>query len=178
MKTLLLALVLTFSSVAHADTLVNVNASEFELNRASPNAMARNRLGGIVEKKTVRTIKAVYDFSVLGGSSAAAISLKNYDGTTAVIPNSAIVRNCVIDVITTPTTSTSATIAIGTGQAANDLKTATAVASYTGLMACIPVGSAASSIKMTADRTPTVTVATGFVTSGKINVLIDYSMSE
>jgi hypothetical protein len=51
-------------------------------------------------------------------------------------------------------------------------------------MACVPVGSAATSIKLTANRTPTITIttasttATHSLTAGKINVFIQYLLSD
>lgn len=152
--------------------------AQFTLNRASPEAMRKYQLGSLVVEQKKWVLKATYDYAIQGGSSAAAINLKGPDGKNAVLPSKAVVHDCIIDVITQPTSSGSATIAIGTGQAANDLKTATAIASYTGRVACIPVGTAASSIKLTADRNPTITVATSNLSGGKFNVLIEYFVSD
>jgi hypothetical protein len=45
------------------------------------------------------------------------------------------------------------------------------------LVAGIPVGTAATSIKMTADRTLQATIATGAITAGKFNLIIEYIYS-
>lgn len=162
---------------AYAASLSDTKAAAFDLNRASPGAMQKHALGSLVTEQKVWTLKAVYDFSKLGGAIGTVV-LKGPDGLNAVLPKGAVIRDCLIDVVTAPTSGGSATIALGTGQSGTDLKSATAIASYTGLVACVPVGTAATAIKLTADRSPTATIATAALTAGKINVFIDYTLSE
>ncbi len=162
---------------ATAATLARNNAAQVDLNKASPGAMQKYQLGSLAIKSEVRMLKATYDFAVNGGATGA-VTLKGIDGQDAVLPNKAIVVDCLIDVITPGTTSASGTMSLSTGQVAADLKAALAAASYTGLVACIPVGTAASSIKMTADRTVVGLIATGALTAGKWNVLLYYIISE
>ncbi len=71
-------------------------------------------------------------------------------------------------------------MALSTGQGAGDLKAALASSSYStsSLITCIPAGTAASAIKMTADRTPTATISVSNFLAGKVNVLIQYELSE
>lgn len=151
-------------------TLPNV---EFRLNHGDmvgPGVL----LGSQVITNKEQLLKCRYDFSMQGGSSAAAINLKNVvDGTNCELPSGAIITDGLIDIITAPV-GNSSTIAFGSGQAANDLKTATATASLTGLVTLIPVGTAATAIKMTAIRKPTITIATAALTVGKFNVFIKY----
>jgi hypothetical protein len=135
------------------------------------------QLGYQVISNKVQLLKCKYDFAVNGGSSAAAIKLRAVDGSKCLLPDNAVVVNTLIDVLTAPTSAGSATIAVGTGQAANDIKTATAIASFTGIMAGIPVA-AASAVKMTADRQPTMSIAVAPITKGKFNVFISYLLSE
>jgi hypothetical protein len=142
----------------------------------SATAGPSNLIGTKMVKEVMHTLKATYDFSVSGGAIGA-ITLLGEDGKAAKLPKNAIVRDCIIDVITAPTSGGSATIALGTGQSATDLKAATAIATYTGLLACVPVGSAATAIKLTADSTMSATIATAALTAGKINVWVDYSVS-
>lgn len=181
MKTFLylsaLILGLLASAPVFADTLSANKDAEFGLNRASPEAMRKYLLGSRVVRGEVRTLRAIYDFSTMGGAIST-ITLKSLLGQPVVIPNKAIVIGCIIDVLTPATTSASGTIAIGTGQATNDLKTATAAASYTGLVACTPVGTAATSIKMTGDRTITASIATGAITAGKFSVIVQYVLGD
>jgi ABC-type dipeptide/oligopeptide/nickel transport system permease subunit len=140
--------------------------------------MQKHQLGKKLMLQREYSVKCVYSYAVSGGTTTTTISLLDEDGRACVIPNKAIVRDVLIDVVTAPTSNGSATIALGTGQAANDIKTATGYGSFSALMAGIPVGTAATAIKMTADRTPIVTVATAALTAGKMNVHIKYQLSE
>ncbi|MBL7716584.1 MAG: hypothetical protein JNL01_14060 [Bdellovibrionales bacterium] len=154
----------------------DLGSAEHKLNQASTQAMAETQLGTLLFREQVHTLKATYDFAKQGGVQGA-IQLLGPDGKAAKLPKGAVVRDCLIDVLTTPVGG-SATIALGTGQTATDLKAATAIASYTGLVTCVPVGTAATAIKLTADRTPIATVATSDLTTGKFNVLIHYELSD
>jgi hypothetical protein len=128
----------------------------------------------ILRKKHV--LRALYDFSVSGGA-VGAISLLDENGKAAVIPNKAIITDSMIDVITAPTSGGSATIALG-ANTTTDLKAATAIASYTGIVAGVPVGTAATAVKTTADRTVTATIAVAALTAGKFYVMVEYILSE
>lgn len=176
-KYLLAIVVAAYAAMAIAATRPDTDAANFGLNKASPNMMQKFRLGDLVVKQQVRGLKAIWDFSVLGGA-VATVNLKGDDGQPVIIPKGAIVTDCIIDTITPGTTSASGTISFGTGQATNDLKSALGAASLTGLVACVPVGTAATSIKMTADRTMTATIATGALTAGKAYVWIYYVLSD
>ncbi len=174
----LTALTLSLGSApAAALTKEATHLRESQLNSFSPEAMSTMKFGSAFFYEKVHTLRAIYDFAVSGGA-VSTITMKDKRGRTAQLPDGAIVKHCLIDVVTAASSAGSATIAIGTGQAGNDLKAATAIASYTGLVACVPVGSAATSIKMTADRQPSVTIATAALVAGKINVFIDYVLSE
>lgn len=177
MKKIILALLALTSGVAGAATLASVNNAQFALNQASPEAMRTYQLGTAIQKNREHTQKCVYDFSKQGGAIGA-INLLDQDGKNCTLPNKSIIRDVLIDVVTTPTSGGSATIAIGSGAATNDFKAATAVASYTGLVAGVPVGTAATAIKLAADQKPTITVATAALTAGKLNVQIRFQMSE
>jgi hypothetical protein len=139
--------------------------------------MQRTQLGTRLMRETKRTMRARYDFSVSGGSSLADITLKDVNGGNAQLPDGAIITNVLFDVITTPTSDGSATIAM-TAQSAADLKAALAVASWTGIVAGIPVGTAATAIKLTAARTLLATIGTADLTAGKIDVIIEYHLVE
>lgn len=190
----LIALLMSFCSVAFADTNARELGAMLSFNHGS--GWQNYQVGTKIIGQQVRDLKVTYDFTVLGG----AISTKLPIGIAATagnpgekpsqtssaggarlspaLPKSAIVIGCYVDVITTPTSAGSATIAISTGQAAADLMTATAKASFTGIMACIPTGSAASSIKLTADSQPYIAIATAALTAGKFNVHILYALSD
>jgi hypothetical protein len=119
----------------------------------------------------LRYAKATYDFAVDGG----AVSLIT-PASNAIIPINAVILGGIIDVITPFTTSASGTMAIGTsaGSAANSIKAALAAASYTGLVAVVPVFTAATMFKMSAAGSITCTIATGALTAGKANIILAY----
>jgi hypothetical protein len=167
------------SSPAQAQTKEGVKSFKKQLDAFTPGAFARVGVGHELFYNTVKKLTAVYDFATLGGAVGTVV-LRDYKDTSqqAQLPDGAIVRDCLIDVVTAPTSGGSATIALGTGQSTTDLKAATAIASYTGLVACVPVGSAATAIKLTADRKPSATIATAALTAGVVNVHISYELSE
>lgn len=139
---------------------------------------AYTQLGTEIVDNKVHLLRAKYKYSEVGGA-VGTVSLLDVDGKPAQLPEGAVIVDCLIDVITAPTSAAgSPTIAFGTGMAGNDLKTATAIASYTGRVACIPVGTAATAIKMTGTHTPTATIASAALAGGDINVLIQYILSE
>lgn len=135
-------------------------------------------LGYQVISNRVSLLKCVLNVPVTGGSSTVAIKLKAVDGSNCELPNKSIVVDSLIDVITTPVTSGATNISFGTGQSTTDIKGATAKASYTGLLAGVPVGTAATAIKMTADRIPIATVSGQALSTGKINVFLYYLLGD
>lgn len=168
---------LLFSLPGKAETFSQVKDAEFGLNQASPNMMQKYQLGTRVTQRALLVAKAKYDVAVSGGSNGTR-NLLGEDGKPVVLPKGAVIVDCIIDVVTAGATSGAATIALGTGQAGNDLKTATGAASYTGRVACVPVGTAATAIKLTADRTMNFTIASQPVTQGKFWVIVQYVLSE
>jgi len=119
-----------------------------------------------------RVARAKYDFSVDGGGAPGLISL----ATTAVIPDDAIaIGGCINSIVAGA--GVNATIAFGTsaGSAANSLKAATAVASFTtdALLAVVPLA-AASFFKMTAAGEITMTTATTALTAGLFEITVWY----
>ena len=126
-----------------------------------------------------RTIASKYDFSVLGGA-VGLLSLRGPDDLTQVVklPNKAIITNVIIDVITAMTSSGgTGTIALGANTAA-DLLAAVDADTLSAIHAGIPVGTAGTSVKLTAERTLTVTIATAALTAGKFIVHVEYVVSE
>lgn len=176
----LLALALLVAPIVGWAAYKTPAETEFLLNKGYGR---ETQLGTQLAKKKVHTLQAQYDYSVVGGSSGS-ITLKDLDGKDNVVPDNAIIKDCIIDVITAPTSSAFPTLAFSTGQTEGDIKAAAAIATYSGLMTCIPIGTATRSIKMTADRaitmsiTTTSTTATHSLTAGKINVYIDYILGE
>jgi len=182
MKSLILS-ILALTSLAifvapvHAASQADMDAMEFSVNHGNVGSFAKWQMGTKLLKEKEVTQKCVYDFSVQGGA-VGTLSLLDEVGKPCVLPKSAIIRDVLIDVVTAPTSGGSATIALGSGAATNDFKTATLYSSFSGLMAGIPVGSAATAIKLAADEDPSISIATAALTAGKLNVQIRYQLSE
>ena len=150
--------------------------TEFNLNLASPNEMRQAQLGTQLIEGTIRTMKCQYSFARQGGAISA-IKLQTVDGEACRLAKNSVVLYAQIDAITAAV-GTSATISIGTGQAANDIMAATAITTFTtGRFDGLPFWTAATSIKITADTNPTMTIATTALTAGKFNVFISYVTS-
>jgi hypothetical protein len=123
---------------------------------------------------TVGSIVAIYDFSVLGGA-VGTVNLKDLDGNDAVLPKGAVVRDGFIRILTAcASTGGTGTIAL-TANSAADLKAAVDADTLSGNVAIIPVGTAATAITLTADRTLTCTIATAALTAGKFELHVDFS---
>ena len=166
---------------------------EFLLNKGDVRS-PKLAMGSQILRRGQRIAKGIWDFSIQGGAIGA---IKFYDpvharGATVTksnwqplyLPPSAIVVRGLLDVITTPTSSGSATMAFGTGVSATDLKTATGYGSLTaGLYDLTPNHTAANSVKVTATTAqpgviPIMTVATAALTAGKAVIHIEYYLSD
>lgn len=116
-------------------------------------------------------VVATYDFAKHGGA-VGDITLDD-----AVLPDNAIITKVFFDVLTAPTSGGAATVAFKVASA-GDLKAATAIASWTGLVDGVPADTAATMIKLSADQLVKATVAVAALTAGKIKVCIEYVQSE
>ena len=178
MNKFILILSLLVSSSAFSSTLTTINGYQFKLNKGQTNALPDTQLGTIALKGSLLSMKCQYSFAVNGGA-AGVQNLKDELGQACIIPHKAVVRDVLVDVITAPTSSGPATLAIGTTGATTELKAAIAYSSYSALMAGTPVGTAATAIRYSAgNRIPFVTVGGAALTAGKFNVHIQYQLSE
>lgn len=146
---------------------------------------ARVQLGTQLQEKKIQVMRAQYDYSVHGGA-VGTHDLLDVDGKKAQLPPGAIIVDCLIDVITAPNTSgdNSTTLGFSSGIFLNDLKVdAGFTSSYTPsgtITACIPVGSAATAIRLgtvTQNYTPTMTIKNLALVAGKINLWLYYILS-
>jgi hypothetical protein len=179
-----LGLILSLFFVTNAHAISQAGAYQAQFNFNHGQGFQNSQLGTKIIRDGVHDLVVQYSFAVDGG----AISTKTVMRTPATqtspqepngtLPKGAVVIGCYIDVITAGTTSASGTMALSTGQSAGDLKAATAAASYTGIVACIPVQTAATAIKITADSKPYYAIATGALTAGKWNLHIQYVLSD
>lgn len=120
----------------------------------------------------VVAIKATYDFAVDGG----AVSTIALTGNIP-IPSGAIIIGGYVDVETQLTSGGAATIAVQV-EAANDILTAVAVASWTtGRKNVLPAPTsgaltASTAVKTTAARDISVVIAAAALTAGKFDVVL------
>ena len=156
-----------YNTDADVETLLNYGAIE---------AYRRNQIGTQIVRKSIRHMRATYNFTVLGGTSGSSYNLKDLDGKDAILPNKAIITSVMLDTITAPA-GAGGYIAFG-ANTTTDLKASTAIASYTGVIAGEPVHTAATAVKLTAKRTLTATIAGATLTAGKVHAFIEYYLSE
>lgn len=123
----------------------------------------------------------VLDFSVVGGAIGA-LALQDDQGAVAVLPVGSLILSVVFDFVTAVTSGGAATVSFGC-TSATDLLAATAKASLTGLVAGVPVMTAATAVKVAtgsntlvrrnfsvAAQPLTATVAVAILTAGKCYV--------
>jgi len=124
------------------------------------------------------TFQFVYSFADLGGATGS-IPLTQINGP---LPANFLIQNSFIEVISGLTGGAGATGALTTGQSAGDLVVATLIAgapfSTTGVKVTIPLlGTIATWVKTSAQRSPALVVAVNAVTAGKLNLWIEGVMS-
>ena len=121
----------------------------------------------------VKTWKGDYDFAVDGGA-VSTITLRSDDGP---IPSGSYILSGILEIATALDSSGSATAAVQI-EAANDTINAAAFGgapwSSTGRKSLIEVGTGATSVKTTADRSPAVVIGTAALTAGKFSVIVTY----
>lgn len=178
MKKLLFVLALALPLMA-SGALRNQNSTTRgdakNLLNKSGSVAAKVRLGNVLDNQ-LGAVQGHYSFAVSGGAIGA-ISLLDDDGQVLKLPANAVIKNVIIDVITVPTSLGSATVSFGAVSGV-DLKAATAIASITGDVQGIPNGAVGNMIKLTSEKTITMTVAVAALTAGKLNVVIEYVVSE
>lgn len=129
--------------------------------------------------KTKNVLKAIYDFTTLGGA-VGDIALIDDDGKPAVIPAKAVVTRVWSETITSVTSLGSATVA-GKWLTAADLQVATAKATLVAaaFVEGVPDGTAAKFIKGSAsDVVVKATVAVAALTAGRVLYYVEYVLSE
>lgn len=148
----------------------------YALDRMNSTAIA-NTLGSELHK-TKNSVRGVYDFSVSGGA-VSQINILDTDGNPVVIPSGAIVTNVIAHAVAAVTTSASGTLGL-TMNSASDVCGDTAAGTLTlnALVAGVPVGTAATAVRATADRTVKAEIKTGALTAGKVAFYIEYMLGE
>jgi len=122
-------------------------------------------------------LKAVWDFAVQGGA-VSTLALLDENGDAALLPDNAIVVQCYVDVITAMASAGGAGTLALDSEGAGDLLGAVDADTLSGVNAGIPVGSAATMIKLTAQRQVSMTIAVEALTAGKISVFVEFVLSD
>lgn len=133
----------------------------------------------VIEGTTrIKEASGEYDFAVDGGA-VGAITLRCANGASLgnEIPVGAVITGGYIEVDTVVTSGGAATLSAGSEGAA-DLQSAVVVSgapwSSTGRKSITPAFTGATSVKTTAKRNLTVTVAAAALTAGKFRVVVFY----
>lgn len=177
MKSFVVLMLMSAFAFALPNPVLNSKAA-YELNKM--NAVAQKyAMGSALLNAQQFGLRGKYVVSSTTVGAVGAHNLLGMNGETAlVLPNKAIITGCVIDIVTAFTSAGGAgTIALNSN-AAGDIKAAVDADTLSGRVACIPVGTAATMIKMTADRTLQATVAVEALTAGQADVFIQYALSE
>lgn len=153
----------------------NLLIGAVEIAAATGVAIVRVNLFGVPgfsgQVNGVKVAHALYDYAVDGGATCTPVN-------SDTIPANALVFGGVVNSTTAVTASGSATVAIGTaaGSAANSILTATGKASL-GADAVVVPTCQATPFKMTAAGQIQITVATGPLTAGVIEVWVPYTIA-
>lgn len=121
-----------------------------------------------------------YSFAVQGGAVGSKNLLSDLTeaGSLVKLPVGAVITNAYLDIVTAFTsTGGTGTIAL-TLQSAADLLAAVDADTLSNRAQGIPDNTVANTIKLTAERTLVLTVATAALTAGKANVFVEYVISE
>lgn len=140
-----------------------------------PDAYGGNGLGFLLHR-TQNVVKVNYSFAVNGGALGL-INLYDDLGNPCILPPSAVITRTFSNWPTALTSLGSATISQGSGAAVNDLKTATAVASYTGLLEGASTGASSAFVALgstAAGYRVGITVAVAALTAGVGSIYIYY----
>jgi hypothetical protein len=122
-------------------------------------------------------VKGVYDFATLGGATGTYL-LKDENGDVIQLPSKAIITQAYIDIITAcVSTGNNGTIAVQ-ANAANDLLSAVDADTLSGVSAGVPVGTAATMVKLTAARNISLLIGTNPLTAGKFNFFVEWVLSD
>lgn len=180
MKNFLIAILLALCTPvgAHAAAGLPLPAVQRSvLNLGGAEGIRKVQLGTQLVDGVVRVKRCLYDFAVHGGA-VSTISLDDTDGKDCVLPTGAVITQVYFDILTAFTsTSNDGTIALtanssGDLLAAVDADTLPLTASHPG--SGIPIGTAATMVKLTAQRTITMAIAVHAITAGKANFYIQY----
>ena len=175
-----LLIMLASTSIFAAPALTNSGAYEFD--RSGP-VNRKYYLGTKLFDAQQFGVKGQWSFDNQGGAAGGILNLEDHDGQKVTLPNNAIIRDCLIDVVEPVTAGavTSARISFSASEVgdlrANNLIIA---GSYNaqGRIACIPVGTVGTMIKLESEAAIHMRIGSEALTGGKINVWLEYTLSD
>jgi hypothetical protein len=131
----------------------------------------------IIEGTTqLKVARGEYSFATDGGA-VSTITLRGAGALGGQVPSGSIIIGGYIEVDTILASGGSATVAVGL-ESTTDLLAATAFGSApwssTGRKSVIPVGTGVTTVKATASRSITITIATAALTAGIFRVVLEY----
>lgn len=174
MRKLILAMLV--AAPIFANTALNSEAA-YKLNRSSKlfrDLSVGSQLGA------GGWVRAIYDYNIQGGSGD--VTLVDAEGLPAKIPANSVIYGCIIDVTSAIKGATSSSISLAfSSNAVGDLKAATfnnvAPFNTQGRVACIPVSTAATAVKISSEATLKMRIGSEAVTAGRINLFVNYLTS-
>lgn len=128
-------------------------------------------------------VKGTWDYSVSGGAAGGILPLLDHERRKVTLPAGAIIRDCLIDVVTAVSAGapTSARFSLDS-KSVGDLKADSLIIAggytTTQRIACIPVGTTGTMIKTTSELTVNIRIGSEALTAGKLNVWLQYVLSE
>lgn len=133
-------------------------------------------LGNLLSQKR-GVLKCTYDFAVQGGA-VGSYKLLDSNGNAAKLPAGAIITQVYLHIVTAfVSTSNDGTISLGANTAV-DLLAAVDADTLSGISAGVPVGTAGTMVRCTAERQITLAVAVHAMTAGKANFFVEFVISE
>lgn len=181
MKKILFLMLLAIQ--ANSATVMKYSTSGYELNRES----ALNRkysIGTLVTDSAQFGSRGVWKFSTQGGLAGTVYNLKDDNGADIVFPAGTVITNCLIDIPTALTSSSSSgKISIGVSDV-GDLKAASFIATYnassgpaTKPLGCVPTGTTATMIRIGSEGRLSMQTGSEALTAGQIDVWVEYILS-
>lgn len=129
--------------------------------------------------------KAQWSFDAHGGAANSVIQMRDHEGNPVKLPNNAIIRDCLIDVVIpvagTALGDTTGRIGFSISEA-YDLKALTPLHAIDydteKRIACIPVGTVGTMIKLESEGAISMQISSEALTAGKINIWVEYTLSD
>jgi hypothetical protein len=133
---------------------------------------------GVLLNQKRGVVKAVYDFAVNAGAIGT-LNLKDDQGTEILFPDNMIVTQAYIDPYTAMTsTGGTGTIALSVVGADDLLAAVDADTLSTTITAGVPVGTAATMVKLTSALPLVLTIGTAALTAGAFNFYVEFVLSD